>query len=471
MTAIPASILHAERALGRLDHALCDPATHSLWLHDALRREAIASRQIDGDLVALEDYSIARLHASKILREDIQRAIDLAAAAERWLGISQAEEEEVAKLKTDKRFGKAKDHLRVEGDKIIATKPLAPFDESILPELDEDTDYDPIEGLDANEDLADLAEEPLDYDVILARTKANIAAVEAETAAIASPPEASKPLIQPLSTPWLAMAWARIIGTPDSDDLALIERAADIIDRDIQVSGLPGALGAWWSLQQDIWPARTEARWVDISSGGRREHSDEERARRAAMSHAIYNEKAEGLRAEAEWSMVRLLLPWLIQRACGLERPGPWLSSIMAGRGNDDMRRVYWAAQEMPKERWVGKMCETASKGFGAELTRIDTIKARLATWEGLAGTRASKSLLGKSLGYKKMERVPSKIIKALPLLIEQPVVNAPWWARRRGIKLRMAQRQLTDLAQAGVLDDITTDRRAEKVFMARGLG
>jgi hypothetical protein len=463
----PAPILAAERALGRLDHALSEPATHSLWLPDALRREAIASRQIDGDLVALEDFATARLHSSTILREDIQRAIDLAAAAERWLGIEA--EAEVAELTKDGRLAKGKrDHILFEGDKAIITKrPVTPFDESILPELDEDTDFDPIEGLDAGEDLVDLADEPLDYDVILARTKANIAALKAESAVFATPPKATIP---PLSTPWLTLAWARIIGTPDSDDLALLENAADLIDAALQVPGLPGAFGAMWALQQDIWPARAEARWVDISKGGRREHSAEEMARRAAMSDAIYNEKAEGLRADQEWSLIRLMLPWLIQRTCGLERPGPWLSSIMAARGHDDMRRVYWSAQSMPKDRWISAMAEIASKGFAAEVARIDTLKARLVTWEGLAGTRASKSLLGKVVAYKKMERVPSKIIKALPLLIEQSVVNAPWWARRRGIGLRMAQRQLADLALAGVLDDITGDQRAEKVFMGRGL-
>jgi hypothetical protein len=52
--------------------------------------------------------------------------------------------------------------------------------------------------------------------------------------------------------------------------------------------------------------------------------------------------------------------------------------------------------------------------------------------------------------------RVPSKVTKALPLLIEQPVVNAAFWAKKRGIQLRTAQLQLIDLCAVGVLDDIT---------------
>ena len=80
-------LLDAERALGRLTEALSRAGARALWRADALRREALASAELDGQRVDWEDLVVAQLDPTLLgheLRPSTVPALRVAARKHPW---------------------------------------------------------------------------------------------------------------------------------------------------------------------------------------------------------------------------------------------------------------------------------------------------------------------------------------------------------------------------------------------------
>jgi len=451
-------LLDAHLALGRLTERLADPNEHELWLFDALRREAIGSLGLEGRLLALEDLAAAMLSPGAAHPEDVSQGLGLVATGEFLLGREEAApSREEIDLRLRPKIQRALDDAGI----------FAGMDEE--PEPDDEPlwgdDEDEEENEEEKEDghaLTRMSPE----EVVAAGHKAvaqgHAALGGARFASTGATPSPALP--PPLTTPWMEAAWRRMNGPLEEDDRARLGEATLLIDAALQSQpGLLGVAAALHALHRPgLWLEYDSPELASLDHPSR----EERRARRRGQWEELEKlskareEQVERLRVEAAennrrvtpaFAFCRFLSPWLIQRACALPHPGPWISPALQRLA----RRDYQSIAALPLPQWTRRFCRTIAEGIDFERSRLDELHRLLEAWEGrMAHGRARRA---------------EKTVSTLRLLIRHPALNTASLVRHRGLKKRMAQMLLHDLERAGVLFE-TTGSYSERVWMANGL-
>jgi hypothetical protein len=318
--------ISAHIALGRLVQFL-DDDTHSLWLSDALRREAIASMKLDSQLVHGEDVAIGQLHQTRIIRPDLRAALSVIQTAERLLGGSY-EEHGIDQLTLDDRLKPKRLHA-------LNMEELEPRG------FDWNAEEEDIEPLAEGDPLTELLDD----------------AAEAQVAQPTLPPA--------LSSSWLTLAWSGLDTKPDASEIAALEHAASVIDEALQVAGLEGVGHAIWQLHRPgFWPEAESYGYEQIKA------ADKDFGERLEMAHAEALPPSPGLR------LVRLITPWLIQRSCGLlARPMPFVSTGLVSS------REYREIAHISKDRWTRAFCGLMSDLAEAEMRRVAELRTVMELW------------------------------------------------------------------------------------------
>lgn len=406
-------LLAAHIELGRLVQALEDaPELAGLFVHEALRREAWASLQLDGQLVDLDDIAAGQMDVGLLAGQRIL-------GVEPALALNRAAEAMLRGLRSDDRQQPVQEE---DGDE------EARVDLDLLPPEVEDEEDEP------------LGREP--FVPSFMDTKALLADID-DFLERAVPPKREAPVtasvvLEPLSEAWLMKAWTMAWGEPSEADAAALARAADAIGDALESKpGLSGVALALHRLHaQDFWP---EAPAPGVPGDIRDWEPDA-----AAQLDVMLAERQE---VGPGWRFARLISPWLIGRACGLADPGPWISEAMlAGRYGYSS-----AATSNPAafETWLARML---ADGLPTQRRRLAELRTRLEMW---------RRRLGK-------DRRPKRggPLAALPLLVERPVMLPGWLATRQGVTMRAAQMTLASLATAGVVRE-TSGRYCYKVWSA----
>ncbi|RAU20768.1 hypothetical protein CU669_16950 [Paramagnetospirillum kuznetsovii] len=391
-------IVAAHISLGRLVQFL-DVDTHDLWLPDALRREAIATLKLDSQLVHGEDLAIAQLQQSRVIRPDLRAALSVIQTAERLLH-GRTTGDEFGDYTSD-------DRLKPKRLDALMASELEPRG------FDWNQDEDEIEPLADNDPLCDLLD---DED-------------EAE------PPCPALPILPPpLSTAWLTLAWTGLEGTPSSVEASVLEQAAHVIDQALQLPGLEGVSQAIWELHRPgFWPESEAFSYDGIKA------EDRAFGEKLEMAHAEALPPSPGLR------LVRLITPWMIQRACGIDRVMPLVSGWFCG--NEAYRQIAHTTARA----WTREFCGLMVAGCAAEMRRVEEIHAVLALWQ-----RQLRS----------ERRTADKMMERLRLLVKTPAMSSGSLARQAGMSRRMAQITLDIWCRAGVVREVT-GRYAERVWLA----
>ncbi|ARJ66145.1 hypothetical protein WV31_10955 [Magnetospirillum sp. ME-1] len=458
MEAFP-DLIDAHLSLGRLAERLSDPAVHSLWLADAIRREAMASMLLDGRLVTIEDIAMGRVRRWSGLDPSVERALSIIAACDCLCGRSPLPVEP-PKEKRDKRL----------------KPPIAGFlgmpdpdDEGIYAGRGDGDDEEDAEPLYPDDEVEEerAPSSILSAEEAIRAARAEIAGGHAALAGAMAEPASrspsSPPLPSPLSHDWLMLAWRRLNGPADAEDEVRIMEAGTIIDAALQRPGLIGVASALHGLlRPDLWPEieAPELPALDKPSKDARRAKargcpkksmrlQEERQRQADALRAAVAEGHAGICPAM--AFIRMIVPWIIARACGLRHPGPWISGAVQRFG----RRDWQEAGTVGHDAFVRRLCRILADGFDAERARLDELERLLVAWERrMRHGRARRA--GKSL-------------EVLRMLIEQPAHDTSSFERCRGLKTRMAQVALHDLGRCGVLYE-GTGTYSERIWLANGL-
>lgn len=378
------ALFAAERELGRLVQAQDDaPEMSGTILHESLSREALASLAIDGRLVDREDLAAAQIDHGLLAGERLRNVLP------------------------------ALDLIRA-GEAALRGPPAE------SPALNA-----------AGPDHA----APCDTRTLIASIDAFLAG-EAAAGAPRRDPVPTAGVLEPLGQAWMAALWAGAWGT--RLPAGRLDEVADIVRTTLGArAGLAGAAQALHRLHApDLWPEPA----APVVPSELRERDPRGSARLASRL-------AESREVGPGWGFARLVFPWIVARACDLDRPGPWISASLRARVAD-----YAAAAAAPSAGWEDWLAEIVAEAARAHRRRIGMARRDLAMW---------RAALGKG-------RRPSRggPIAALPLLVERPVVTPEWLAARLGVSVRAAQATLAALAAAGVVRE-TTGRYCCKVWMA----
>lgn len=407
--------LAAERELGRLVQALeDDPETAALHRHDALRREAHASLQLDGQLVDLDDIAAGQMSLGLLSGQRV-------AGAEAALALIRA----AAAMQRGLR-----------GDD--APPPADDDQEDGLEDLDDLLPAEP-----EAEDDEPLRSEPFRPSFVQ-DTRSMVADIHSflERSVPKKQPEASGSLVlvlEPLSEAWLVKAWTMAWGAPDADEAAALARAAEEIAAALAAKpGLAGVALALYRLHQDgFWPAAGGGGVPDSL----RDWVAEDRFAQLELM------RAENQPVGSGWRFSRLLAPWLVQRACHLVAFGPWISeALLSGRYG------YPQAASLDVAAWESWLARMLAEGFPAQRRRLAELRTRQEVWRRKLGA-----------GRRPTRGGP---LAALPLLVERPVMLPGWMATRTGVTTRAAQMTLAQLEKAGVVRE-TSGRYCFKVWAA----
>ena len=389
-------LLAAERALGRLIEALSGDGARALWQADALRRDAIASEDLDGHKVAWDDLVVAQIDATLLphgLRPAMTGPLRLIAAGHR---------------------------LIQDGDRPVARPAPAPdeTDEAL-----EDVGFE-VRNHPGPDRRPERPTTGTEIDAVLAavhRSKAEIAAFirqpDQPPPAAGDPGRPGSPRAAPLTAGWLAAAWRQL--APDAEPLASGEALAAMIEEKLQKPGLTGVAAALHGLHQDgLFP---EPAAPDYSLA----------ALPPELGRSLTLAAAQNRAMGPGWRFARMLAPWLIMRACGLQMPGPWISpALQAGA------RSYGRAAVDGEGPWSAGLFRLLADGFGGERARLAELAALVARWE--------KALTAK--------RRWASSRRALLLLVDRPAVTSRLVQRQRGISRRAAQMLTREWEQLGIL-------------------
>lgn len=425
--------------LGRLMQLLDDDGVATIWRPDAIRREAIATLHLDGIGVHGDDLALGLL--SPLLpahghRPVVRMALDVVRATESLLAGRRAKDDDEL------------DVVEVIGDS------AAGDDDDLLPADIEDLD-----------DLIDEVDDPRSEDAVRSAAKATASDLDAFLATLQSggPLErsllhsgAAAPMMIPLSTPWLESAWRSIAGPIDEDTVASIAEATIIIDAGLSSGGgLPGAAAALHGLHMDgLFPdpesssydaltnlSQRDLEATDGNDEARQKLCDERVALRDALTVAMAERQAAGL----GWRFARLVAPWIIQRACGLSQPMPWISEALRQSG-----RGYASCATGPLPVWQRYFGRMLADGLMSDRNRI--IKLRNAAREHDTWLK----------GRHKDNRAKT-------------VLSALWAKPAAGVKdikrlgryktYRGAQQLIGDLVEAGIIREVT-ERAVSRVWM-----
>ena len=418
--------------LGRLVQLLDDERVAALWRPDALRREAIASLQLDSIGVDFDDLALGLL--SPMLpaaghRPVVQEALRIVRAAESMLAGRRATNET----------------QDIEGD--------IGRDGDLLP-----ADIEDAEG-------ADDDDSGLDVDAVMAKARSSVTDIDSFLSTLRSgaafdraidDPEAALPLLVPLSTPWLAAAWRLLVGVPDEDVVAAIAEATIIIDAGL--SSAPGLMGAAAALHglhaNGLFPEPEAADYngvVQLTQADREAIGDDDEAlqqlltERHGMRDVLQQRMAERRRAGQGWRFARLIAPWIIQRACGLSEPMPWISETLRHGGLG-----YASCATGPLPFWQRWLMRTLADGLVLERQRIIKLRnaeRQHATWRG---TRHADNRAG----------------DVLAALWDRPAMGVKDVMRAGGYKTyRGAQRVIADLLDEGFIREVT-ERSVGRVWL-----
>ncbi len=387
-------LLAAERALGRLTEALSRDDAHGLWQADALRREALASSELDGQKVDWEDLAVAQIDPALLgheLRSSVEAPLRLIAAAhamERGLGCTQ-------------KLHPPQSQIGPTGSEVIAeelsyrgaTSAPAPQDTEVLSVL------------------AAARKAAADIDAFMG------GATDEEVMEMPPLPSPPPPVLPPLSTEWLAAAWR--LYSPDHPPLPLPEVLTDIVESGLTQPGLAGLSVTIRNLEQHgPFPCPLEPDYG-------RAAFDPDLRRKLALAHAEHQQ------TDRKFSFIRLLSPWLMQRACNLPFKGPWLSPALLQAGGGRIARIG------REDDWTSWIYQVMASGFDAERHRL----ARLAT---LVHSWLTKFSSGKR------RWVSSR--NTFALLIAHPATTTRWLERERRISRRAAQMLVNELQDAGIV-------------------
>lgn len=446
-------LLDAHLALGRLTERLADPEERELWLFDALRREAINSLGLEGRLLALEDLTVAKLSARVKHRDDVGQGLDLLATSEFLLGHDDA-----PPLRRDVDFRLRSKIQRAldEDDGIFAGRD------------EEEPGDDPLWGDDDDEEEGDRVTAELSATEAIAAARKALgqghAALAGARFASTGATAPSPALPPPLTTPWMEAAWRRMNGDLTEDDRTRLSDAVGLVDAALQ--GQPGLLGVAAALHElhrpGLWPEYESPELANLDRPSREEQRARRRGRWDEVDRLVKDreEQAQRMRLNAAelhrritpaFAFCRVITPWLIQHACALPHPGPWISHPFARLA----RRDYQSIASLSLPDWTRRFCRTLANGLDLERARLDELHRLLDAWEGrMAHGRARRA---------------EKTLSTLRLLIRHPALNSVALARHRGLKRRMAQTLLHDLERAGVVVE-TTGNYSERVWLANGL-
>jgi hypothetical protein len=398
-------LLEAERCLGALLERLSDPEIRQLWQWDALRREALASRELDGELIPPQDLALARVNSSALpigLRAGALRAAEL----------------------HDILAGLA--HIGME-----ATSPDAPPNRGMA-----ESDGDDVLGVEWDE--IDL-EDDVDEDDVVAAARASAADLLRFTAALVkgdpllpTGTESDKPtpdVIAPLSAAWLEQIWARVSDCrsgPDFTDLAgRLERI---------LVGRPGLAGVAEGLrvlhEPGLWPEPDSPHLHALDD------LDEEPVRHLRLAVAERQSSGPG------WAFARLCAPFLLVRATRLDAGRNdyliWLSPALLKR-----RQAYAAIATMDQNEWLATFLRQVSDGLEIERQRVIALRHRL-------------SLSHRRLAARPGARETSRATTLMMLMLsEYPAIDIPIVRRRLRVSDRGARLLIQALVRIGAIREI----------------
>lgn len=408
-------LLAAERALGRLVQQVEDAGDLAEALAaEAMRRDAWASLQLDGDMVHLEDIATAQISLGLLPGAKYD-------GANRALGLLRTAEAMARGL--------------TEGD---APPPVASADE------DHDELHDIRDLADEDEDLEDDDVLPGSESIEDAMAAARAATADLEAFLAGGMGErrrdegqgAAPRRLAPLSGPWMAKTWRLAFGAPGEREAEALERATT--DVDAALSSRPGLAGVALALNRlhadGYWP-QDEARTAP----------DQLRDVAPDLAGKIDLMLAERQAPGPGWAFNRLIAPWVVGRACELDGPAPWLSEPLLLR-----RAGYARAPEMREAEWERWLCGALAGGWTLQRYRLPEMRARLEKWRR---TCQGEQRPGRGGGRRPGRGGP---LAVLPILAAQPVVTPEWLARRLSVSDRAAQMTLGEMAKLGVVRELT---------------
>lgn len=332
-----AALLDAERQLGRLTEALADGDACALWQADALRREALASCDLDGMKANWEDVVVAEIDP-RLLPEGLRAATTAP--------------------------------LRVIACGTMLTRPIPQAASPAAPEelpdalLELDAGVDPDQG--------ESADGPAGA-AVRAAARGSIDDIEAflhrPTPRDDESPRGVTPSAAPLSRDWLAAAWSWLTGQPLPP--AYLDKVAGVIEDGLQRPGLAGVATVLHALHRDeLFPAQPLPDYGDHQVPG-------------DMGRAMALARAEERGPGPAWRFARLLAPRLMMRACGLPAAGPWLSPALRAA-----RLGYRVAAQGDVDGWGAWLYPALADGFARERARLRDLTAILAGWEDRFGKK-----------------------------------------------------------------------------------
>lgn len=422
-----ATLLDAERQLGRLTEALAAADARALWQADALRREALASCDLDGMMAHWDDVVVAEIRADLLpeaLRETTALPLRLIAC----------------------------------GSMLTRPIPASPDAPEGLPDdlLEPDTGVVDDGDGDSDDGPAGAA--------VRAAARGSIADIEAflrrPTARDDALPRDVTPSAAPLSRDWLAAAWTRLTGQPLPP--ACLDEVAGIIEDGLQRPGLAGVAAVLHALHRDgLFPAKPPADYGDHPMP-------------AEVGRALTLARAEVQDPGAGWRFARLLAPWLTMRACALPAPGPWLSPALRAA-----RLGYRAAAQGKVDGWSAWLYPALAEGFARERDRLRDLTAILAGWEDRFGKQrrggarqgadeTPSSAASPPVYAPLPKRRWQTSRQVLRLIIDQPAVTTDFLSRRRGISRRAAQMMAKELEEFGILERIHHAKGREWLIATR---
>jgi hypothetical protein len=453
--------LDASMALGRLTERLADPRTRVSWLADALRREICAGMGLDGRLVDVESLETARLRRTGDVPTELSDALAMLRIGNRLLGAAPD-----AGSSTRDEADALDERLTLEHRKALEKAALAsPFDdEGFLPEVADD----PSDDDEHPDERPPSPSPPVSFEEAVAACRAD---VRAGMSAVASARPELSPLPSapppPLSLRWFEDAWRALEGKePEAETKATLEACATLTDE--ALSSRPRLLGVAEAFRvlhsSDLWPEPPSPALPDMGE------TDREAARawrkgdygtylalverREDETEAIRREVAETHQAVSVGPrFVRLLLPWLFMKGCGLPFPGPWLSSALSAH----CRESYRGIRSLSPDAWGRSFCKAVVAASIAERIRLDALDLKITSWE--------RRLRGPDGSLAANRRT----VETLRLLVERPVVDTTTWASLSGTTRRMAQSRLHQLETRGIVRELT-GRKTDRVWGALDL-
>lgn len=430
-------LLEAERQLGQLIEALGQtgtlpqtsgltqtgsPPRTLLWQMDALRREALASVDLDGTKTTFEDLAVAEIDPG--LLPEARRAS--ASAPLRLIRCAQTLMQR-----------------RVSGRE--------------APDL---TDWPEDDTENALEDLADLAEgEPVPDEKIadvLAGSRQAIASIDDFlSGAEDKKPRAMVPALTistppALSRPWLIEAWQRLTGASGTES-STGDDLEKIIDEGLQKPGLAGVAAVLHRLHRDdlFRVSQTSSVPDGLYMGS---------ALPAEIRRALILARARNEPMGPGWRFARFLAPWLIMRSCGGDahsgggahcggaaRTGPWISPAIRRA-----RLGYFAAANASEDEWAAWLYRALADGFAAERRRLRDLAQLVDRWQDRFGAVDREPADGGGRPGRKRRWTTSR--QVLLLLVDHPVVTTKFLEYRRDITRRAAQMLVKDLEQSSIL-------------------